>query len=60
MMEISRIDNDKYQVIYNGKTKIMSLDEMIFLLSQPESEHEQTMQERMEEFWESEPGYITR
>lgn len=64
-MEINPIGNEKYQVIHDGRMDIMSLDEVMFLLSQPvpeapKVEKKKSPQELMEEFWASEPWYMTR
>lgn len=55
-MIVNKIDNDRYQVIHDGKNEIMSLDEVMALLSRPVP-RPQTEREKMEEFWESEPVY---
>ena len=64
-MEINPIGNEKYQVINDGRMDVMSLDEVMFLLSQPvpeapKVEKKKTPQELMEEFWAGEPWYMTR
>ena len=55
-MIVNKIDNDRYQVIHDGKNEVMSLDEVMALLSRPVP-RPQTEQEKMEEFWGSEPAY---
>ena len=55
-MIVNKIDNDRYQVIHDGKNEMLSLDEVMVLLSRP-IPRPQTEQEKMEEFWESEPAY---
>jgi len=55
-MIVNKIDNDRYQVIHDGKNEILTLDEVMVLLSKPLT-RVQTEQERMDEFWESEPAY---
>lgn len=55
-MIVNKIDNDRYQVIHDGMNEILSLDEVMALLSKP-MPRPQTEQERMEEFWASEPAY---
>lgn len=63
-MEINPLGNDRFQVIQEGRVDVMSLHEVMVLLSQPvESKPqkiEKTPQEQMEEFWASEPWYMTR
>ena len=54
-MEVNRIGEYEYQVIINGQSKKMGLDELMILLSSP-IEGNQCKNE-MEEFWESEPAY---
>ena len=54
-MEVNRIGEYEYQVIINGQSKKMGLDELMILLSSPlEGNH---VKNEMEEFWESEPAY---
>ena len=54
-MEVNRIGEYEYQVIINGQSKKMGLDELMILLSSPiEGNHSKN---EMEEFWESEPAY---
>lgn len=56
-MEINALGNDKFEVNYDGKNEVLTLDEVMFLLSRPAPRKEMTHQERMEEFWRSEPAY---
>ena len=59
MLSIDRIGEDRYQVINGCSMKIMTLDEVITLLSTPikPDVREKTSQEIFEEFWDSLPAY---
>lgn len=54
-MEVNRIGEYEYQVIINGQSKKMGLDELMILLSSPIKGNQ--CKNEMEEFWESEPAY---
>ena len=54
-MEVNRIGEYEYQVIINGQSKKMGLDELMILLSSPIEGNR--FKNEMEEFWESEPAY---
>ena len=54
-MEVNRIGEYEYQVVINGQSKKMGLDELMILLSSPIKENHS--KNEMEEFWESEPAY---
>lgn len=54
-MEVNRIGEYEYQVIINGQSKKMGLDELMILLSFPIKGNQR--KNEMEEFWESEPAY---
>lgn len=59
MLSIDRLSEDKYQVINGCSMKVMTLEEVIVLLSTPveEPKQEKTAQEIFEEFWDSLPAY---
>ena len=54
-MEVNRIGEYEYQVVINGQSKKMGLNELMILLSSPIEENHS--KNEMEEFWESEPAY---
>lgn len=54
-MEVNRIGEYEYQVIINGQSKKMGLNELMSLLSSPIKKNHS--KNEMEEFWESEPAY---
>ena len=54
-MEVNRIGEYEYQVVINGQSKKMGLDELMILLSSPIKGNQ--CKNEMEEFWESEPAY---
>ena len=54
-MEVNRIGEYEYQVIINGQSKKMGLNELMILLSS--STEENQCKNEIEEFWESEPAY---
>ena len=57
-MEINRLGEDKYEVIHDGKVEVLSLNEVVVLLSQPETHNkDKTIQEQLEEFWRDCPAY---
>jgi hypothetical protein len=62
-IEVSRLEDNKFQVLHDGRVDIMNLDEVVVLLSTPapkaeaEKEDEQNFQMQLEEFWASEPIY---
>jgi hypothetical protein len=53
-MEIYRIEDDKYKVINGGHEEIMSLDEVMALLSTPNDGKTYTKYESNEYFWRDE------
>jgi hypothetical protein len=55
IMEVNRIGEYEYQVVINGQSKKMGLNELMILLSSPIEENHS--KNEMEEFWESEPAY---
>ena len=57
-MEVNRIGEYEYQVIINGQSKKMGLNELMILLSSPIEENH--FKNEMEEFWESEPAYPSK
>ena len=58
-MEITILENGKYHVIHDGRVDVMTLDEVMFLLSHPAPTYhvDDNYQMRMEEFWDSKPIY---
>ena len=58
-MEVYQLEYNKFQVIHDGRVDVMTLDEVMFLLSKPAptKEHEQDFQAQLEEFWNSYPAY---
>lgn len=58
-MIINRLSDGNFQVIQSGMYKIMTFDEVMCLLSKPADEPEISEQDKMKEFWESEPAYPT-
>lgn len=58
-MVINKLEDNKYHVIHDGRVDIMTLDEVMELLSRPEpkAEYESPTQEEWEEFWASQPHY---
>ena len=54
-MEVNRIGEYEYQVIINGQSKKMGLNELMILLSSPIKKN--YSKNKMEEFWESESAY---
>ena len=61
-MEVIPLGNDKFQVLHDGYMDVLTLDEVMFLLSRPVPtvEKQKTKQEELEEFWASEPWYMTK
>jgi hypothetical protein len=58
IMEVNRIGEYEYQVVINGQSKKMGLNELMILLSSPIEENRS--KNEMEEFWESEPAYPSK
>lgn len=58
-MVINKLEDNKYHVIHDGRVDIMTLDEVMDLLSRPEpnTEYEHPTQEEWEAFWDSQPVY---
>lgn len=56
-MEINKIGDNKYQVIHNFHIDIMTLDEVMILLTTPEEKPQDDFQMQLEEFWASTPVY---
>ena len=58
-MVINKLEDNKYHVIHDGRVDIMTLDEVMELLSRPDPkpEQEHPTQEEWEEFWASQPHY---
>ena len=54
-MEVNRIGEYEYQVVINGQSKKMGLNELMILLSSPIKKN--YSKNKMEEFWESESAY---
>lgn len=59
MLSIDRLGDDKYQVINGREMKVMTLEDVIVLLSTPveKPKQEKTAQELFDEFWDSLPAY---
>ena len=51
-MNINRIDNDLFEVDDGKEKRTMTLDEVMFLLSQPIIPKQEPSQLEIEEFWE--------
>lgn len=62
-IEVYQLEDNKFQVLHDGHVDIMTLDEVMVLLSTPvsktkaEKEDEQNFQMQLEEFWNSYPVY---
>lgn len=59
-IEVYRLEDNKFQVLHDGHVDIMTLDEVMVLLSTPipeEREDKQNFQMQLEEFWNSYPVY---
>lgn len=59
-IEVYRLEDNKFEVLHDGHVDIMTLDEVMVLLSTPvpeEKEDKQNFQMQLEEFWNSYPVY---
>ena len=59
-IEVYRLEDNKFQVLHDSYVDIMTLDEVMVLLSTPvpeEKENKQNFQMQLEEFWNSYPVY---
>jgi hypothetical protein len=58
-IEVSQLEDNKFQVLHDNRMDIMNLDELMFLLSKPapKEESEKDFQKQLEEFWDSCPAY---